>query len=770
MRSRSKARSTTVSASSRSCSAISPFATNCALSGVNSINWARILAQIVYYFIAAVALGAPDRPVSFAVPTGNFGDVLAGYYAKRMGLPVERLIVATNENDILARALASGAIAPQGVKPTQSPSMDIQVSSNFERLLFEASGRDAGRSARADERPGKQSGAFTIPPTPLARDPRRFRRLRASRGRMRARRWRRVYRESGVIDRSAHARSAFTPRARRWRRDRRRRSSRWRPRIPRNFPTRSSARPACGPPLPAHLARSHGAPGSDSTCCPTTPRAVARLPARRRAGRGVSVRVTSLPSGCASSPTPTPHLQTAAIGVFVGAGSRHERDERARPLASARAHGVQGHAPAQRARDRRGDRERRRRPQRRDRRRADRLFRPCAGRGRRARARHLADILTDSASTRRNSSARRTSSCRRSARSRTRPTIWCSISSPPPPGRTSRSAGRSSARARASRPSTAAAIDGYLGAIIAPARPSSSAAGAVEHDRHRRARAERASSGLCRRRRRADARAAYRGGETWSRSALEQTHIVVGFEGRRDRRAGPRRRPGVRRRGRRGHVVAAVPGSAREARPRLFDLRLSLGLFVDTGLFGFYAGSRRRGRRRTGGRRARLPRRGRARGSSEAEVRRAKAQMKVSLLAALELPGGARPAARAPDAGLRPPAVARGDASPASTRSTVADVRAAGARDAEHRPPTVAAIGAVGKVRRPRAKIARRVERAYDGAVPACPEPRAGAAAARRRALSAAGRGGRLSSPGRGCAPQAAAFSSPGSRPGRTMI
>ena len=84
------------------------------LTGVNSINWARILAQIVYYFVAAVALGAPGRAVSFAVPTGNFGDVLAGYYAKRMGLPVERLIIATNENDILARALATGRYAPEG--------------------------------------------------------------------------------------------------------------------------------------------------------------------------------------------------------------------------------------------------------------------------------------------------------------------------------------------------------------------------------------------------------------------------------------------------------------------------------------------------------------------------------------------------------------------------------------------------------------------------------------------------------------------------------
>jgi threonine synthase len=138
------------------------------LSGVNSINWARILAQIVYYFVAAVALGAPDRPVSFAVPTGNFGDVLAGYYAKRMGLPVERLIIATNENDILVRTLANGRYAPKGVKATQSPSMDIQVSSNFERLLFEAAGRDPEEVvARMSEL--AKDGSFTIPASALAR-------------------------------------------------------------------------------------------------------------------------------------------------------------------------------------------------------------------------------------------------------------------------------------------------------------------------------------------------------------------------------------------------------------------------------------------------------------------------------------------------------------------------------------------------------------------------------------------------------------------------
>ena len=113
------------------------------LSGVNSINWARIVAQAVYYFTAAVALGAPHRKVAFTVPTGNFGDVYAGYVASRMGLPVDRLVVATNVNDILARTFATGAYELRDVIPTASPSMDIQVSSNFERLLFDAYGRDA---------------------------------------------------------------------------------------------------------------------------------------------------------------------------------------------------------------------------------------------------------------------------------------------------------------------------------------------------------------------------------------------------------------------------------------------------------------------------------------------------------------------------------------------------------------------------------------------------------------------------------------------------
>ena len=113
------------------------------LAAVNSINWARIVAQLTYYFVAAVALGGPARRVAFSVPTGNFGDVFAGYVAKAIGLPAERLVIATNENDILVRAWSTGTYALSDVVATSSPSMDIQVASNFERFLFEASGRDA---------------------------------------------------------------------------------------------------------------------------------------------------------------------------------------------------------------------------------------------------------------------------------------------------------------------------------------------------------------------------------------------------------------------------------------------------------------------------------------------------------------------------------------------------------------------------------------------------------------------------------------------------
>ena len=117
------------------------------LAGVNSINWARVLAQVVYYFYAAVALGAPGRAVSFTVPTGNFGDIFAGSIARQMGLPIEKLVIATNQNDILDRAMRSGDYRTHGVRPSISPSMDIQVSSNFERALFDAYGRDGAAVA-----------------------------------------------------------------------------------------------------------------------------------------------------------------------------------------------------------------------------------------------------------------------------------------------------------------------------------------------------------------------------------------------------------------------------------------------------------------------------------------------------------------------------------------------------------------------------------------------------------------------------------------------
>jgi threonine synthase len=137
------------------------FADRVRLSGVNSINWARIVAQTVYYFTAAVALGAPARKVAFAVPTGNFGDIYAGYVAQRLGLPIDRLIIATNVNDILARTLKTGTYEPREVVPTTSPSMDIQVSSNFERLLFDAYDRHAG-AIRALMASLAQSRRFTL--------------------------------------------------------------------------------------------------------------------------------------------------------------------------------------------------------------------------------------------------------------------------------------------------------------------------------------------------------------------------------------------------------------------------------------------------------------------------------------------------------------------------------------------------------------------------------------------------------------------------------
>ena len=140
------------------------FAHDLSLTGVNSINWARIMAQAVYYISSALALGAPAREVSYVVPSGNFGDIYAGFVAAQMGLPVKRLVIATNQNDILVRTLETGRYEKRGVYESSSPSMDIEIASNFERLVFEATGRDhACVSALFSSL--AQGGAFDLPAT-----------------------------------------------------------------------------------------------------------------------------------------------------------------------------------------------------------------------------------------------------------------------------------------------------------------------------------------------------------------------------------------------------------------------------------------------------------------------------------------------------------------------------------------------------------------------------------------------------------------------------
>jgi threonine synthase len=166
------------------------------LSAVNSINFARIAAQSVYYFTAAAALGAPERTPVFVVPTGNFGDIFAGYTAKCMGLPIERLVIATNENDILVRTLETGRYEPKKVVATSSPAMDIQVSSNFERLLFYAGGRD-GALVRKLMHDLAEKGSFTLGAEMLAAIRRDFVAVRASKG------------ETKAAIREAHARAGY---------------------------------------------------------------------------------------------------------------------------------------------------------------------------------------------------------------------------------------------------------------------------------------------------------------------------------------------------------------------------------------------------------------------------------------------------------------------------------------------------------------------------------------------------------------------------------
>ncbi len=174
-----------------------PFRREHHLAAVNSINWARILAQAVYYLFAALRLGGLERPPLFAVPTGNFGDVYAGYVAHRIGLPVRRLLVATNRNDILARFFGTGIYRAGEVVPTVTPSMDIQVASNFERLLFELEDHDGARVRRKLETFAR-TGELSVDAGRLARLGGLFAAGRAEEDRIRTT-IRRVFEESGVI-------------------------------------------------------------------------------------------------------------------------------------------------------------------------------------------------------------------------------------------------------------------------------------------------------------------------------------------------------------------------------------------------------------------------------------------------------------------------------------------------------------------------------------------------------------------------------------------
>ena len=167
------------------------------LGAVNSINWGRITAQIVYYFHAALQLGAPQRAVSFAVPTGNFGNVFAGHAASCMGLPIEKIVVCSNENDILTRFFETGVMEKQGVRQTVTPSMDIEVSSNFERFLFELLDRD-GTHVSALMRRLNESGRFEVEPDDLERARSHFDAMRVNQ-RETCEAIARLYNETGMV-------------------------------------------------------------------------------------------------------------------------------------------------------------------------------------------------------------------------------------------------------------------------------------------------------------------------------------------------------------------------------------------------------------------------------------------------------------------------------------------------------------------------------------------------------------------------------------------
>ena len=295
------------------------------LSGVNSINWARIVAQVVYYFTSAVALGAPDRTVDFTVPTGNFGDIFAGYVAKRMGLPIRWLRIAANVNDILPRTLKTGIYEVREVHATASPSMDIQISSNFERLLFEASGRDA-EGVRRLMGSLKQSGRFVLPDATLAAIREEFDAGRADETETAAA-IRAAWREAGdLVDPHTAVALAVA--------DRDTPDSK----IPNIVLSTAHAGeiPRCGrgrlrrAAAIAGLARrtddeirTHQ--GDEERFCGSRTIRVVGEPRRQAGSCRMSVDITKLPSGLTVITDTMPHLETAALGVWAGVGGRDEK-------------------------------------------------------------------------------------------------------------------------------------------------------------------------------------------------------------------------------------------------------------------------------------------------------------------------------------------------------------------------------------------------------------------------------------------------------------
>ena len=288
------------------------------LAGVNSINWARVLAQVVYYFSAAVTLGAPHRPVSFTVPTGNFGDIFAGYIARAMGLPIEKLVVATNQNDILHRALATGGYVTDGVKPSISPSMDIQVSSNFERALFDAYGRDGAAVAQLmDEL--KSGGGFQISQGALEFLRETFASGRASEDETMATITRTAgdtaevlcpHSAVGVHVAEAHLVGHAHGHAGH--------------RAPGQVPRRCRKGNRCAP----GAARPHGRPVRPSrTCHPLAERPGRRRSPYPREPHCMTIQTTTLPNGFRIVTEHMPTLESAAVGLWVEAGARHERAE-----------------------------------------------------------------------------------------------------------------------------------------------------------------------------------------------------------------------------------------------------------------------------------------------------------------------------------------------------------------------------------------------------------------------------------------------------------